>query len=46
MHYNNNNIMYFYIQVASSPKTWGLKPTCPEEQSERISVKTQMSQIK
>ena len=25
----------FYLQVASSPKTWGSKPTCPEEQSVR-----------
>ena len=27
-------------------KTWGLKPNCPEEQSEEIAVKSQMSQIK
>ena len=37
---------FFYFQVASSPKTWGSKPTCPEEQSEGIAVKSQMSQIK
>ena len=36
----------FYLQVASSPKTWGSKPTCPEEQLEGIAVKSQMSQIK
>ena len=36
----------FYLQVASSPKTWGSKPTCPEEPSEGIAVKSQMSQIK
>ena len=44
---NNNNIRYiFYLLVASSPKTWDSKPTCPEEQSEEIAVKSQMSQIK
>ena len=36
----------FYVQVASSPKRWGSKPTCPEELSEKIAVKCQMSQIK
>ena len=35
----------FYLQVSSSLKTWGLKPTCPAEQSKGISVKSQMSQI-
>ena len=36
----------FYLQVASSSKIWGLKPTCPEEQSKGIAVKSQMSRIK
>ena len=36
----------FYLQVASSAKTWGSKPTSPEEQLEGIAVKSQMSQIK
>ena len=40
------NYVFFYLQVASSPKTWGSKPTCPEKQSEGIAVKSQMSQIK
>ena len=35
----------FYLQSASSPKTWGLKPTCLGEQSKGIAVKSQMSQI-
>ena len=35
---------FFYLQVASSPKTWGSKPTCPEEQSEGIADKSQLSQ--
>ena len=26
-------LAFFYLQVASSSKTWGSKPTCPEEQS-------------
>ena len=25
----------FYLQVASSPKTWGSKPTCSEEYSQK-----------
>ena len=30
----------FYLQVTSSPKTWGSKPTCPEKQSKGIAVKS------
>ena len=36
----------FYLQVARSPKTWGLKPTCLEEQSEGIAFKSEMNHIK
>ena len=36
----------FYLQAARSPKTRGSKPTCPEDQSEGIAVKSKMSQIK
>ena len=35
----NNNRFFFYLQVASFPKTWGSKPTCPEKQSKEIAVK-------
>ena len=30
----------FYLQIASSPKTWGSKLTCPEKQSKGIAVKS------
>ena len=29
----------FYLQVASSPKEWVSKPTCPKEQLKGIAVK-------
>ena len=45
-HDNNNFRYFFYLQVASSSKTWGSKPTCPEEELKGITVKSQMRPIK
>ena len=38
--------IFLFKSCYSSSKTWGSKPTCTEEQSEKIAVKSQMSQIK
>ena len=43
---NNKNIRYFLFTSFQLPQTLGSKPTCPEEQSEGIAAKIQMSQIK
>ena len=37
--------IFFIYKLQAPPKTWGSKPTCPEEQSKGTAIKSQMSQI-